>query len=56
MVTSVITTVGLGASVGFLSSYVSDMHIWSDPSVGDTGKLGEPLDIWSKDEFASVHP
>ena len=41
--------------MGFPSSSASDMHIRSDPSVGDTSRLGDPLDIWSKDECISVH-
>ena len=41
--------------VGFPSSSASDRHIRSDPSVGDTGRLDAALDIWSKDECASVH-
>ena len=31
------------------------MHIRSDPSVEDTSRLDAPLDIWNKDECASVH-
>ena len=44
-----------GTCKGCDTSSASNRHIWSDPSVGDTGKSDAPLDIWSKDECASVH-
>ena len=55
VVTSLISTVEVGSYVGFPSSFASDRHIRSGPSVGDTGRLNAPLDRWSKGECASVH-
>ena len=45
VVTSLISTIEVGSCVGFPSSSALDRHIWSDPSIGDTGRLDGPLDI-----------